>query len=544
MGAMRKIVLHWTTAALLLGSVPAVGLGDEPFRLENRLSELEFEKARLLVALADALSAERAALQGERQALDEKQALSEELSRKESALQTATEQLQKAISDGTELEKALAEVRDSERRIREVHEKVKGIATSANEQLEDLRQKIEAITKERNKLLADGQGLSKQLDVATRELDDIKSELTKTRAVVRAFQESPAAGAGSSDPALRARILELEIALSKAEQAARKADGGDSSGAASAQAAGTAGAAQLWRGGPHDPKVLWKGLVSLAHERYADALEGRFRGDSFDWAAVGVLSGGLLFALHFLISRFRIKRLRRKLKAYETGRKPVPAVKDTAESEESVASPAGEGAPARPPSRRNIYLPREDREFSAIISAAKPSKEPSEGEERTRAEKGPVARPSAPPTGLSREVKPPVAGPSRDPKPQQAGSLRDVKQPAVAEPRRVIGAAFGESFGQRKPFQPAPDRPGAGPAPRAPAAPPAPAPRPQAREPEPEDEMANTQIISPLAGIEKRPVRGKGPSSPAREEPSDEGDKDLLNELKDIINKKFDELTQ
>jgi hypothetical protein len=502
------------------------------FSTENRLGELEFDKGRALDALRESLATERVATADLRLALEEKEAANQELARQQVAVRFLVDQNKKLVAERGEAERVLSEVRESEKRIRDQSERLKDFATTSKEELQEVRQRADAAGKERSRLLAENQTLQKQLEVSGRELEEQKGELTRTRAVVRSLQEQPSGHGGPSEGALRSRIVELEQALAKsaAERegtaAAQLAEG--SAAPASPVAAGA---------GSNDPRALTAGVGRLLWERTCAAFHGNLELDLFGIVALSILGWALFFpaALSFAVWRWR--RARRKLARFRSGGRQADegreaatdslALEPTLPSLKPSHASGGEETPPKPLPRRSTFPTRaDDRDFSAIISAPKAQKSPQPPRIEAaplRAEAGPARAEAAPRPVPERErpraERPPEGRPALEP------TRRTTSGPAPAlEPRKPIPAR---------------------PAPLKAAAPVQPAPKsgPEEEEPAGEDDLANTQIIN-MGEREIGPPREIITTRKKKEPPasSDGGDKELLDELKDMINKKFDEL--
>jgi hypothetical protein len=545
---------HWidrglvtlSLASLCLISVPGCGSGVATITPENHLSELEFEKARALASLRETIVLERTSSASLRTQEDEKRQVLQDLAQKETALRYATDQVQKLTTERNELEKGLADARESDKKIKESHEKLKDLAFNSTHELTELKTRAESATQAKEKLATENRTIARQLETSTRELDDLKGELTRTRAVVRSLQEhEPLPPGVQADGVLRDRITELERQLAEANSA--REHGGD-------RTAETAPAVVVRPPEKLAQKDLWKGLWALTVERVEAAWKGEFQWDAFEIALTGILGIVLLGPLVMLFLIWRGRRYRRllaELRASVTSGgdddldQAVDAVGLGAEPVRQGSSRNLEEAPARAANRRSTYVPPQDRDFSAIISSPRKGKDRSEAVAAEPA--SPAVKSVAPQAKkpVEPQVKKPVEAP-RAPEREKSTTAAAVEAalPVIErEPRRVINKAFEEPGPKPRPAL----------EPRAHVRP-KPAPidaRSRAGGDEEADaDMASTQIISPLRASEPlfaperpsakatEPAKSRGEPSPA---PGGE-DRELLDELKDIINKKFDEL--
>ncbi len=466
---------------------------------ENEISELKFERNRALAGLKESLARERQVSANLRKAQEEKDQVLAEAAQKDAAFRSLKDQVQKLTGDRSELEKSLAEMREAEQKRRQSSEKLMELATNSSEELTGLRQRLETASAERARLGVENQGLQKQLTTTTNELEELKAELTRNRAVVRAFQEHPSPGAESPvEAALRARIDELEHNLEKATSSPAEGRQGGETPTAGVQGAPSAAA----EGAAADPASLWKGFLALLLDRARAAFRGDFQGDAFDWTVIGVGGSALILPGLLVLSWKRSGRLRRELKR-QRAEKRQPAAQRATLPEVEFPLPAAPRDVQRPvssrniaiqrqSSRRNIAIPRpassrnvaiqrppssrdvaiqpslEDRDFSAIISSPKRTGKPSDAPEsgsRTvqlgtapaapQARKPPEpARPGEARRLSFRTQKPPETPvePQRAPEPKRAAPAgqRTTAHPQQPPPSPApVEAAERRSFAQR-----------------------------------------------------------------------------------------------
>lgn len=488
--ALSLCLLETGSGNCLAGAPPAIR--------ENEISELKFERNRALAGLKESLAREREVSANLRKAQEEKDQVLAEAAQKDAAARSLKDQVQKLTGDRSELEKSLAEMREAERKRRQSSEKLMELATNSSEELTGLRQRLETASTERARLGVENQGLQKQLTTTTHELEELKAELTRNRAVVRAFQEHPSPGAESPvEAALRARIDELEHNLEKATASPAEGRQGGETAAAGVQGAPSAAAG----GTAADPASLWKGFLALLLDRARAAFRGDFQGDAFDWTVIGVGGSALILPGLLVLSWKRSGRLRRELKR-QRAEKRQPAAQRATPPEEDFPLPASPRdvqrpvsnrniviqrqassrniAIPRPPSSRNVAIQRpassrnvaiqpglEDRDFSAIISSpkrtGKTSDTPEPGSQPIHAGTAPAPRAHQPPEPARpaearrlsfRTQKPPETPvePQRAPEPKRAAPAgqRATAQPQQTPPSPApVEAAERRNFAQR-----------------------------------------------------------------------------------------------
>ena len=454
---------------------------------ENHLSELAFEKDRAIAALEETLSGHAQAHERLRAAEREQEEAVQEVERHSATIRYLNEALRKAQSERSDLDRSLTDLREADRRTKESQSKLMDLAATSKDELETLRRQNEGLARDKSGLEQDRLSQQKESEKAHQELEDLKGELTRTRAVVRSFQEGPAGGGGSSDArdaAFRLRISELEAAVAKARQEIESAGSGDATGAT---------------GSPGDrvapkPASLWSAFVTIFKDRFEKGRQGQFTGDAFDYAVVGAASVVLLGALVIVGLWLRVRSLKGRVRGLRSAPRAV---------ERTVAAPAPEVAePSRAPSRRSTYVPRDEREFSAVISTQKPAAAASGA-----ASQNPTAAKSG--GSSSRRVIGPVLTSQPRPAPKPAARLAETEVDLDPTPTGL---------------RPVPET--------------VPVPVPAHGAEDVEDELASTQIISGY-GL------GDGPTPKPKRDPAARPistDKDLLNELKAVINKKFDQM--
>ncbi|HVR74149.1 MAG TPA: hypothetical protein VMT52_07455, partial [Planctomycetota bacterium] len=188
---------------------------------ERELSEARFSDERRREALIENL-AEVESHRQRVQALEaQKTAATKRAAHLEASLRAATEQATSLAAERVDLRAKLAESKDSHEKLQQSLEKVRAVASASAGELEDLRikgQDLEA----KLKRFEQTQGSHKEENVRiSRELEEARSELLKSRAVLRSFQEggsAPAGGAVTSEE--RVKQLEREVVGLKGENIA------------------------------------------------------------------------------------------------------------------------------------------------------------------------------------------------------------------------------------------------------------------------------------------------------------------------------------
>ncbi|HVR73722.1 MAG TPA: hypothetical protein VMT52_05295, partial [Planctomycetota bacterium] len=393
----------------------------------------------------------------------------------------------------------------------------------------------------------------------SRELEEARAELLKSRAVLRSFQEgsgsAPAGGAVTSEQ--RVKQLEREIVGLKGENialesrihtlskvtAAATAPGKESAGAISAPIAKFEAPWQATPGVDYreNPAGLLREFGGIIQDRFYRVTRGEAKWDSFDLSLIGVVVLVFLWIVLGFVRRARVRRLIAQAsvmmsKSRETpGYEPASAVSQPGARAESLRS-------RRPsPTRRTGG-------FSAVISSKSVSsgalaEEPmvatavEDAPEDFVEESEDLPSPRATTSGASPSARESIDDPlsrvfgsdRKRPEGPRAG-----KGAPVVEPRKAIGAhsweGSQESGGTSR--------------------------KEKARE----DDLANTQIISRGTARNDRTPRsvesipplvpeskaGGAPVRPqaagAKGQPKEDEDREILTDLKAVINKKFDEL--
>jgi len=501
---------------LLLGISGCRSAGDT-FSTEREIEELRYENARkresIIDGLADAERTRRALSETE----TERSALAKQAADLGASLRTATTELASITAQRDELRTKVADGEKSSEKLNQSLEKVRSVASASAGELADLRLKNQEFDVSLKQLKQNQGSLSEENKKLTKESEDLREELVRTRAVLRSIRDGAPDKAGLAALEEQVQLLQRRnadlqgenVALQKRIESLGAVSTNASAGGADVAVTGSAGSSRTAEG------VLWE-VGGLVKERYEGVLEGRFRGDSFDWILVGVAIVLVLFLYWVAIRWLRTRRLKKQVRTLTA---KVVELESGAASRGDGAEGSKAGSIRADASSRMRKSPSIRRSgFAAVISnkevqgAAPPSGRPAEGSRR-------VERATPVAANEDRVLASVLQGggekPGRAPPPRARES---------EGPRKVIG---GHLWGEE------PDAP--------------------------QDELAHTQIINkvtvddhaveplPLippkgaAGPVSDPLRGSASSRP-KKDASEGEDLELLQELKAVINKKFDEL--
>ncbi|MGQ9591552.1 MAG: hypothetical protein ACUVYA_14810, partial [Planctomycetota bacterium] len=268
-------------------------------------------------------------------------------------------------------------------------------------------------------------------------------------------------------------------------------------------------------------------LAALVKERCAKASRGEFTGDAVDLALLGSVAVVFLLLLWALIRRRRMARLSRQLRVLSA--RMLELEQFQAEGGPAYAVSAPQPARRGSASTRPRPTPLRRRSgFSAVISS-KVAASPQEAENREPAREAP--RPPRRAESAETADSGAASAPPRESASRRA-SAEEPAPPAARGARKVIGARVWEDAG-------ASDE---GPSGRG------------GSEDAAEEELASTQLI-PALSVEppsRSPAEAEGRTSAedsdrgsaASKEASSGEDDDLLEQLRAVVNRKFDELTR
>jgi len=494
--------------------------GVDPLVVKGRENEqLRFQNTRLRDSLIEQLGASTELTQEivRRQAVLD--ALEGANRRVSDELGVATEQIAGLDEERNQLtqdlrvaEKAQETSEASLRRVQSVASDSAGELADLRVQSRDLRGELKRVTERTATLFEENSEMSSKLV-------DIEKELTRNRAVVRSLQAGGVVATQSPEGQLAEQKLRKEnsdlqganAALDKrVQQLERKLQLG---------VAADMGAPV----GPfykENPQGLVDEFVILAENRYQKALLGDVAWDALDIGFVAVAGVVVLFFLLFLMRLGRSRRTKRELRNL---RLAVQELEESAADFDEEAE-AEERSRVRTSNQRTPRaLPRRSG-FSAVIASP------------TAAEASPQVEEAAPvaDVGVAEIDEDDAPAPSDSDPFERLLNTGHVQKPQEKGARKVIGARVWDEDDDRTVV----------------------APMASASAVDDEDteeaSLAHTQIMPSFSEVELQGGLGPKQAKPQRAKPQraqasaagadDAGDKDLLNELKSVINKKFDEL--
>lgn len=449
----------------------------------------------------------------------DKATLTNEIVELANKVRSTTDQLVSVTAQRDELKVKLVDLQGSNERLRDNVDKVREVASSSAGELAELRTRGKDL-EERNQALV-------KTEAALREETARLSQQVKEleAAVAQAKAPSPN-GADHYQQGLERELAGLRgenFALQKRLEAMEVASGSRPTAAPVTGAEPSAHNA-VYR---EDPSGLFKELGGLLVLRYERALQGSIAWDEFDLAAVAVASLVLLLLVSLLC---RLCLGRRARSSAERSDKAVE-IQETGEAEsDNSAEEAVENQPSASVPQRRAGVRRRSG-YPAIYSA----KNARASEDELADEEGIAAEVTQ---SLDVALDDSIAERPRAQAPTRKAATKTARAEPVAaatkevEARKVIGArswepedgaaGLGDSSGE-------------------------------------EDNMASTQVIPTLsilgdddpvavAAASAKPVSAKS-TSPARgpgrapaAPPAQSEDRELLQELKSVINRKFDEL--
>jgi hypothetical protein len=419
----------------------------------------------------------------------EKKALALRMSGLEVELRSTAEELVTARAERDSVTIKLTDTRGANRRLRQSIDKVRAVAADSAGELADLRLQSRDLQARVQTLQEIESTLRSEHGDLSTELARVRDELVRTRAVARTFRDGGRADASAIDLG-GSQLLESQLAELREENLAlerRLAAGFSSGGALPAQKGPAPGAVYQ-----NDPAGLLAEFGALANARYQRALQGQVAWDFFDLAIAGAVVPPLLPLLLFVWILVRRARWRKTVKSLQSR-----AVRRGGEQASRVLPAAAPSATGR------RYRPARRGGFSAVISS-----QPTD----IRAE---VPAEAAFPIGEADSLAG-VLGESPEKFPPQAGRAGSDQESSASEPRKVIGARVWMEDIDENDAE------------------------------EEEEDMACTQVIPKLSmedlAAHSTPEAEPPDAASGADSPSADDDKDLLSELKSVINKKFDEL--
>ena len=497
--------------------------GIDPLAEKERENvELRFENERRRESLIETQEDSLRLRQTAQDLIAEKTQLAAQVSELATRLKLTSDQLVQVTSNRDDARAKLTETQQLTERLRDSVDKVKEVASSSATELAELRLKRKELEEKTSTLSKNEAFLQEESAKLGKQVKELESQLAAARA-------TPAPSPGDA----QAQAYERELtglrgenfALTKRLEALVASSGGSvdpDRSSSPPQAAASSGA-------PHsvyleDPAGLFNELKGLLLLRYERARAGHIAWDSFD---IGVVGAAGVIALFVLWELGRICFGRRKPRVRES----VVEVEEAAgeapvlESQDDVQLESVPLAVAEPAAKRRASVRRRSA-FPAIISA-KDLQARDEGSIAAQVSEQLDASFDAPELTVAATVE--AARPA-----SKAGSKTAKAVPVHAggretpaqEPRKIIGARSWE-------------------------------PEHGVDSQSDEDELASTQVIPTLSssrgedpvpvavvplksqGSREKPA-AKSPVSPAGSDKTD--DRQLLAELKSVINRKFDEL--
>jgi hypothetical protein len=454
---------------------------------QREASDLAYQNERMRESLGERLNEIEGLGRERRLGEASYQELSAKHGELETSLRFANEQVKTLTAQRGDLKKQVEEAEISGRQFQDSLRRVQEVASASAGELAELRvrsrefeQRVEEMT-QRNRSLA-GQNSSMKS-----ELSKVQAELVRQRVVVRSFREGKEVQAVFAEANRVEEKLQLEnadlrgekVALEKRiEQLEKKAS--------------TTREAAVATEGPfyqRNPAGLFGEVGTLLAARFEGIKKGVVAWDLFDTTVFGVVSVVVLAILFFLLRTVRVGRLKREVRNL---RMAVSELEDGMDKDAPRPAAVRPRAEAPAPARSVRPARSSRRGFSAVISSPVTS----------AVEDEPAVSAVA------------VAGEDDgDDDPFDQLTVESDNSSGEKAPRRVIGAGVWHEDAASEP-QPTRVAP--------------------VEELDEEDSMANTQIMPSFTEVE---LEGSGSSSDA-----DSDDKEILTELKSVINKKFDEL--
>lgn len=490
--------------------------GVDPLVVKGRENEqLRYQNTRLRDSLIEQIGASTELTQeiANRQAVevaleDANRKVSDELGVATAQIAGLTEERNLLTQDLRAAQKARETSEASLRRVQSVASDSAGELADLRVQSRDLRSELKRATERTSTLFEENSEMSRKLAA-------IEEELTRNRAVVRSLQAGGVVATQSPEGQLAEQKLRKEnsdllgansVLEKRVHQLERKLQLG---------VAADLGAPV----GPfykENPQGLVDEFVILAETRYQKALAGDVAWDAFDIGFVAVAGVVALFFLLFLTRLGRSRRTKRELRNL---RLAVQELEESAVDFDDEEAEAEERSRVRSSNQRTPRaLPRRSG-FSAVISSPTAAEASPQVEEVS----------SVAEVGVAEIDEDDAPAPSDSDPFERLLNTGEVQTPQEKGARKVIGARVWEEDVDRTVVAPVASA--------------------SAVDDEDTEEasLAHTQIMPSFSEVELQGGLGPKQAKPRRAKASaagaeDAGDKDLLNELKSVINKKFDEL--
>ncbi len=510
----RTVRTPW---ALIAGLLTFGCAGVDPLaEKERENSELRFDNERRRESLIE-IHEESAHQRQVIQELDaEKAQLAARSTDLDSSLKAVSEQLAQVTKQRDEVRLKLSETQQLSDRLRDNVDKVKEVASASVGELAELRLKRRELEERTAQLSQSESSLREESSKLGRQVKDLELQLATLQA---ASTQSPL---GAQAQAHEREITALKgenFALQKRLEALSLAT--DSKEERLAILAGTTASAQQPLVYQEDPAGLFSEFKGLLAHRYEQARSGQIAWDAFDISVVTAVVAILLLSLRLC---FRICFARRGSRGQLSEESQDSSTPEVAEESLPIAAT---GAVEEPVVKRRNTARRRSA-FPAVISAKDLESRDDSGVAAAALEQMEESF-DLPALASSALTEAPRSATKQGSKTAKAAAIQASElEPAPQEPRKIIGARSWE------PEQGV-----------------------DSRSESEEDDLASTQVIPTFlmtGGEEPVPVavmplksqgaKEKAPSrAPVRPAPQEKvDDRQLLAELKSVINRKFDEL--
>lgn len=471
------------------------------------------QRDRMSQALATAvaqLDRERAAVRASRA---ENARNVEEIKNERATVAELQSSVEAVTAERESLDRRIQEITKEHLKLQETHARLGTMAQESLAELSELRQRADSLSNEKKRVEEKTKLQDEQVTALTREVDDLRLELNRTREAVRVIQEN---GEDRGQNLVVANLtsekerLEAQTTAQKGQIVTLSQQVVDLRGelARGSKAVPPADAVA-------DPVTVYGSARKLVVDRYKKALNGEIAWDTFDVISVSSAGGVVILVLLSMLFCVRHLRLRRWLKELQIH-------VDELELEFEAADEAEEGGQfqEREPASRRREVP--------VVAERSVAREHVGGAATRRlspAEFSPIMRSRGKSAG---EVAPVDDAPAA----KSLAPVADRNRVTSGSSRRIIGAWHPDEQEQVSTRGSADSR-------RELVSEHAAASRP-----EQENSCAQTQILS---NLDLDPPAGGGPAAPsgAGDESKSRGtseEQDFLNELRSIIHKKFDDV--
>jgi hypothetical protein len=361
MGSLNAQAGYWCCLALPVIFVLSGCGGAELLTAKDReIDALRYHNERKRESLIESMAETERQVRAVVAAEAEKKALSLIVSELEIELRSRGEELTVVRAERDSLSTGLAQSRGANERLNGSLDRVRAVAVDSANELANLRLRGRDLQARVRTLEETESTLRVEHSDLSGELERVKSELVRARAVARSFESGGEVYTTARDRAVR-QPLENQIAALKEEKRSLMgrldALGSGNTGAVPSVAGHAVGAVYQ-----DDPAGLLAELGGLAKARYRKALQGHVAWDFFDLAVAGVVVLPLLAFLWILFRKAHWRKTTYALRSRVARRGGVQA-----DQVPSASTSSGKG---------RGYSPPRQEDFSAVISS------PSEDEPR------------------------------------------------------------------------------------------------------------------------------------------------------------------